>query len=62
MDLFRFLNPTAPTRLEQGEIINGLTSIMWIERYREAGEFTLTDLSIGSSQSIVIFTSGDFEK
>jgi hypothetical protein len=41
MDLFRFLNPTAPTKFEQGVIINGLTSAIWIERYREAGEFTL---------------------
>ncbi len=42
MDLFRFLNPNAPTRLEDGEIIDGLTDIMWVERYRDAGEFTLT--------------------
>ncbi len=42
MDLFRFLNPNAPTLLEQGEVVSGLTNIMWIERYREAGEFSLT--------------------
>lgn len=41
MDIFRYLNPTSSTKMEQGEIINGLTSKMWIERYRESGEFTL---------------------
>jgi hypothetical protein len=41
MDLFKFHNPTAPTKMEQGEIINGLTSKTWIERYRDPGEFTL---------------------
>lgn len=42
MDIFRFLNPNSPTKMEQGEIINGLTSKMWVERYREAGEFRFT--------------------
>lgn len=41
MDLFKFTNPNAPTRMERGEIINGLTSKMWIERYLKNGEFTL---------------------
>lgn len=41
MDLFKFTNPNAPTRMEQGQIINGLTSKMWIERYLKNGEFTL---------------------
>lgn len=41
MDIFRFLNPTAPTKMEQGEIINGIKSKMWIERYSSEGEFTL---------------------
>lgn len=42
MDIFRFhTNPATPTKLEYGEIINGLKSKMWIERYREAGEFEL---------------------
>lgn len=41
MDIFKFRNPTAPTKMEQGEIINGFTSKTWIERYRDAGEFTL---------------------
>lgn len=42
MDIFRFrTNPATPTKLEYGEIINGLKSKMWVERYREAGEFEL---------------------
>lgn len=41
MDIFKFHNPTSPTKLEVGEIINGLKSKMWVERYREAGEFSL---------------------
>jgi len=41
VDIFKFINPVVPTKLEQGEIINGLKSKLWIERYREAGEFSL---------------------
>lgn len=40
MDIFKFTNPTAPTKMQQGEIINGLTSKTWIERYGKEGEFT----------------------
>jgi Siphovirus ReqiPepy6 Gp37-like protein len=40
MDVFRFTNPTAPTLMQQGLVINGLKSKMWIERYAPAGEFT----------------------
>lgn len=39
VDFFKFLSPESPTKLAQGQIINGLKSKMWIERYREAGEF-----------------------
>lgn len=42
MDIFKFSNPTSPTKMERAEIINGLTSKMWIERYLREGEFTLT--------------------
>lgn len=42
MDIFRFLNPTAPTKMEQGVFINELLSKMWVERYLAAGEFRLT--------------------
>ncbi len=41
MDIFKFRNPTDPSKMEQGEIVDGFKSKMWIERYREAGEFTL---------------------
>lgn len=41
MDIFKFNNPTALTIMESGEIINGLKSKMWVERYMEPGEFKL---------------------
>ena len=57
MDIFRFLNPTNDTLLEQGKLINGITDKMWVERYRDPGEFSIKapissnvrdDLPIGS--------------
>lgn len=42
MDIFKFTNPNAPTLMEQGQIINGLTSKTWVERYGKEGEFTFT--------------------
>lgn len=42
MDIFKFKNPTNPTLLDQGELINGIKSKLWIERYRELGEFDFT--------------------
>lgn len=42
MDIFKYHNPNVTTKMEQGELINGLTSKLWIERYRNAGEFTFT--------------------
>lgn len=40
MDIFRFqTDPETPTKLEHGEIVNGLRSKMWVERYRDSGEF-----------------------
>jgi len=42
MDVFTFLNPTSPTKMEQGVFVNGLLSKMWVERYRQAGEFRFT--------------------
>lgn len=41
MDIFTFHNPVAPTLMQSGEIINGISSKMWVERYAKAGEFTL---------------------
>ena len=40
MDLFRFAN--GDVNLLYGEPVSNYDSIMWIERYKEAGEFTLT--------------------
>ena len=40
MDVFRFVNPTNAVLMQQGAIINGITSKTWVERYAEAGEFT----------------------
>jgi hypothetical protein len=42
MDVIKFSNVAEPTRLDRGEVVNGITSKMWIERYREAGEFSFT--------------------
>lgn len=45
IELFKFASSdpaTGKLTLEQGRIINGLTSVMWVERYRDAGEFTIT--------------------
>lgn len=41
MDLFKFHNPTSPTKFESGQIINGVASFEWIDRYAEAGEVTI---------------------
>lgn len=55
MDIFRFRNPTAPTKLEHGEIVNGIKSKTWIERYREAGEFSfLANADTGIRDSLPI--------
>lgn len=41
MDFFKFnLDPGSPTILRKGEIINGISSSMWVERYRPGGDFT----------------------
>lgn len=39
MEIVRFTNPTDPTKLDQGDIVNGLKSKFWVERYRKFGEF-----------------------
>lgn len=55
MDIFKFDNPTAPTKMESGIIVNNLTSKMWIERYREAGEFTFVgDASMNLKEQLPI--------
>jgi len=57
MDIFKFTNPTSPMKMEGGQIINGLTSKMWVERYRDAGEFTLVaPISSGLKEVLPIGT------
>lgn len=41
MDLFRLSTPTFTTTASSGEIINNVKSKLWIERYRDAGEFKI---------------------
>jgi hypothetical protein len=40
VDIFKFNTVTNSMLLERGEIVNGLKSKLWIERYDKAGEFT----------------------
>lgn len=48
MQAFKFNPLTDPTVFESGETINGATSVMWVERYREPGEFEIVaPLSVG---------------
>lgn len=42
MYIIKMTNPTHPLKQEKGEIIHGLTSIEWTERYRESDDFKLT--------------------
>ncbi len=42
MDIIKFTNPGFDTLLEQGEIVNGLKSKMWVERYRDISDFEFT--------------------
>lgn len=41
MELFKFLPVPAPTSFNEGRMINGATSVMWVERYRTPGEFEI---------------------
>jgi hypothetical protein len=41
MDLFKFIPGSDPSYLVQGAFINKITNATWIERYRDAGEFTI---------------------
>lgn len=45
MELFKFkrdeTNPSSPILFEQGTILKDLKSIMWVERYLDAGEFEI---------------------
>ncbi|MET0786970.1 MAG: hypothetical protein ABWY25_09705 [Paenisporosarcina sp.] len=57
MELFKFNVGTSgdPTVLERGEAINKVESIMWVERYRDAGEFEIiAKLSSGLGEFLPI--------
>lgn len=55
MDIIKFNNPTAPMRMEQGVIVNGLKSKMWVERYDKAGEFKfVADAKVGMRDALPI--------
>lgn len=38
MDLFRFATGYSDFRMREGQIVDGLNSVLWVERYREPGE------------------------
>jgi hypothetical protein len=58
MDLFKFVtSPDNKTVLTQGQGINGYTSIMWTERYKEPGEFEIqVPLSVGLREFLPLGT------
>jgi hypothetical protein len=41
LDLFKFTPGSDPTVLEQGRMIKGAKNVMWVERYRDPGEFEI---------------------
>jgi hypothetical protein len=48
MNIFKYNTITSPTSLDEAEFLNNLKSVMWVERYREPGEFSIdADLSSG---------------
>lgn len=56
MELFKFVN-TIPTNLVNAEYISGYNSAMWVERYREPGEFELiAPLSSGLKEFLPLGT------
>jgi hypothetical protein len=57
MEFFKFNYDTYPTQLERGQIINGIDTSMWVERYSEPGEFEFTaQLSTGIKDFLPIGT------
>lgn len=55
MDIFKFNNPTHETMMTQGEIVNDIKRKMWVERYRDAGEFKLiADANTGLKDKLPI--------
>lgn len=57
MKLFKYNYTTYPSVLELGEAINGYTSAMWVERYRDTGEIELkSPLSRGLREFLPVGT------
>jgi hypothetical protein len=57
MDIFKFAPITNDIDLRNGELVHGIKTVMWIERYREAGEFTITaNVSSGIRDALPIGT------
>ncbi len=57
MDIFKFSETPYYTHLSQGEIINGLTSKTWIERYDNFGEFKLVGpANLGFRELLPMYT------
>lgn len=55
MDIIKFNNQPGTCILKNGEFINGIKTIEWIERYREPGEFTITaPVSAGIQEKLTI--------
>lgn len=42
MDIFKFSDPAGMTSPQDGQMINGATRKMWVERYSDPGEFEIT--------------------
>jgi hypothetical protein len=60
MDIFRFGPVTGPLVLNSGQIVGPIKSIMWVERYLEAGEFVIKarlDSGVREQLSIGTFIS-----
>ena len=57
MELFKFVTTGEPTIFTEGRMIQGATSIMWAERYRDPGEFEIVGtLSSGLREFLPIGT------
>jgi len=54
VELFKFrANPGNTTVVERGEMLNNITSAMWVERYREPGEFEIKAPSYSNLQTLL---------
>jgi hypothetical protein len=58
LEIFKFNPPVGgPTYFQSGEVVNGADSKMWVERYRDPGEFSLSgNLSAGLREQLPVGT------